>query len=165
MARTTEWTDIEVKTATFHRCPSYKAPANPQGVGCWGLQPFHFRIYRQQIFRWLDSGGGYSGSQRRMDLAEVLCPGLICKVWGSKKSRKQMAAVVTDHGTAKVEGHVGTEGKALFGHVVTTPCLILFLLLPCTALTPRKGGPSQTAFAHPIFSRRLVHQRGEPAQQ
>ena len=120
------WREIEVITSQFMRCPAYKPASSASGVGRWSLSPFHYHVYNMILFRWLNCGQ-QKGKDRVAQLHAAVCPGMDCRHWSPK--RKKQGTAVTDHGTASAE-------QALI-HMVTTPWLLLYLMLPIFRNTNR----------------------------
>ena len=150
-----QWKQVEIKTADFHRCPAYVAPQSDADFGRWELKTFHAHLYTMKLHKWMKTGR-LSGGERVLQVGHKVAAGLHCQWYPparalqSKRSNQATAhGAATTHGAATELTAAGAQ-PALFGYVVSTPYLLLYMLVACpasTSTTPGKSRRSQMALS------------------
>ena len=141
-----KWKQVEVKTADFHRCPAYATPSSWDASGLWELKTFHAHLYTMKMHRWM-TRGGQPGGERLTQMASMVAAGLDCQWHPPRKCVQSRSGQAAGHG-ATAKSTAAGEPPALFGYAVSTPSLLLYMLLACppiTSTTPGRARRSQLA--------------------
>ena len=143
-----QWKQVEIKTADFHRCPAYAAPVSWDTCGRWELKTFHTHLYTMKMHRWM-TRGSQPGGERMSQVAAKIAAGLDCRWYPPGRALQSKRCQATAHGAATELTATGAQ-PALFGYLVSTPCLLLYMLVACpatTSTTPGKTTRSQKALS------------------
>ena len=131
-----KWREVEVRISTFHKCPAYCIPSGDMHAR-WGLQPFFHHFFSMQMNRWLRRK-----DRKHVDeVATFMCPCLQSCMWPSQKVDMVMKNDKAADSVTKATGHGASEAartrKTCFGHLVSTPWLLCFLIVVYSLRTSR----------------------------